>query len=123
MSQQQQLQAYDADTVPAARGEQRGIADQSNRSRRKRRSLDRSLGRVRRLMSPSADKDVDDQVDADQAAIVRLIFRDFVNGRSPKAIAEAMNAEGIPGPTGAAWSPSTIYGNYVRGTGILNNEL
>src|SRR5207244_7964882 len=27
------------------------------------------------------------------------------------------------GPFGGAWSPSTIYGNAKRGTGILNNEL
>lgn len=30
---------------------------------------------------------------------------------------------GIPGPRGAAWSPSTIHGHASRGTGILNNEL
>ena len=29
----------------------------------------------------------------------------------------------MPGPFGGAWSPSTIYGNPKRGTGILNNEL
>ena len=29
----------------------------------------------------------------------------------------------FPGPQGRAWGPSTIYGNWRRGTGILNNEL
>jgi hypothetical protein len=29
----------------------------------------------------------------------------------------------VPGPFGGPWSPSTIYGNAKRGTGILNNEL
>jgi site-specific DNA recombinase len=27
------------------------------------------------------------------------------------------------GPSGKAWGPSTIHGNWQRGTGILNNEL
>ena len=30
---------------------------------------------------------------------------------------------GIAGPAGRSWGPSTIYGNWQRGTGILNNEL
>ena len=42
---------------------------------------------------------------------------------SPKTIAKALNAEGMPGPIGTAWSPSTIHGHAGRGTGILNNEL
>lgn len=29
----------------------------------------------------------------------------------------------VPGPSGKAWGPSTINGNWRRGTGILNNEL
>ncbi len=29
----------------------------------------------------------------------------------------------MPGPRGKAWGPSTIHGNWHRGTGILNNEL
>jgi len=28
-----------------------------------------------------------------------------------------------PGPRGKPWGASTIYGNWLRGTGILNNEL
>lgn len=35
------------------------------------------------------------------------IFREFVAGISPKAMAKRLNAEGVPGPAGAAWSPST----------------
>jgi hypothetical protein len=34
-----------------------------------------------------------------------------------------LNAEGVRGPHGKTWGPSTIYGNWQRGTGILNNEL
>jgi site-specific DNA recombinase len=63
------------------------------------------------------------EIDLGEAAIVRRIFRTFVAGVSPKAIAKTLNAEGILGPRGLAWSPSTIHGNAGRGTGILNNEL
>jgi site-specific DNA recombinase len=58
-----------------------------------------------------------------EAAIVVRIFRDYAADVSPKAIAKALNCEGIRGPMGIAWSPSTIHGNPKRGTGILNNEL
>ncbi|MGO4910715.1 recombinase family protein, partial [Pseudorhodobacter sp. W20_MBD10_FR17] len=44
-------------------------------------------------------------------------------GLSPKKIAETLNAEGIPGPSGQTWGASTLHGNRERGTGILNNEL
>ena len=58
-----------------------------------------------------------------EAAIVRRIFEEFANGRSPRAIAQSLNKDGIPGPASRSWGPSTIYGNWRRGTGILNNEL
>ena len=68
---------------------------------------------------PRGNREIDDE----QAAIVRRIFAEYIAGRSPKAIAKSLNADGVAGPTGAAWSPSTINGNHARGTGILNNEL
>ncbi|MEE9587088.1 MAG: recombinase family protein [Hyphomicrobiaceae bacterium] len=37
--------------------------------------------------------------------------------------AQALNKEGILGPRGKSWGPSTINGNKARGTGILNNEI
>ena len=58
-----------------------------------------------------------------QAAVVVRIFRDYAKGVSPKAIAAALNREGVPSPRGKGWSQSTINGNRKRGTGILNNEL
>ena len=54
---------------------------------------------------------------------MRRIFAEFAGGSSPRAIAQRLNREGIPGPQGRTWGPSTIYGNWRRGTGILNNEL
>ncbi len=63
------------------------------------------------------------RINAAEATIVRRIFTDFADGRSPRGIAFALNAEGVAGPTGRSWGPSTINGNAARGTGILNNEL
>jgi len=44
-----------------------------------------------------------------------VVIRDTTKGM--------LNKDAIPGPSGAAWGASTIYGNWRRGTGILNNEL
>ena len=63
------------------------------------------------------------RINEGEAAIVRRIFQEFAQGRSPRAIAQSLNKEGIAGPAGRSWGPSTIYGNWQRGTGILNNEL
>ncbi|MEW8417747.1 MAG: recombinase family protein [Candidatus Thiodiazotropha endolucinida] len=65
----------------------------------------------------------DREINQEQARIVVRIFKDYVAGKSPKAIALQLNKEGIPCPSGKAWGPSTINGNRQRGTGILNNEL
>ena len=65
----------------------------------------------------------DRRIDPEEAEVVRRIFRDFAGGLSPRAISIALNREGLPGPSGKAWGPSTIYGNWRRGTGVLNNEL
>lgn len=63
------------------------------------------------------------EIEPGEAAIVDRIFREYVAGIAPKAIAKRLNHEGIAGPFGGTWSPSTIHGNSRRGTGILNNEL
>ncbi|MDK1494400.1 recombinase family protein [Sinorhizobium sp. 7-81] len=58
-----------------------------------------------------------------EANIVRRIFVDYLAGKSSRTIAMVLNSEGVPGPQGSEWGPSTIHGNPKRGTGILNNEL
>ncbi|NDR55684.1 recombinase family protein [Aliiruegeria sabulilitoris] len=65
----------------------------------------------------------DRTINEEQADIVRRIFQEYVDGHSPRAIAGRLNDEGIDGPRGRGWGMSTIYGNWRRGTGILNNEL
>ena len=62
-------------------------------------------------------------INEDEAATVRQIFNDYAAGKSPKAIAHALNRKNVPGPSGKGWGPSTINGNWRRGTGVLNNEL
>jgi site-specific DNA recombinase len=62
-------------------------------------------------------------IEPGEAAIVERIFREYVAGIAPKAIAKRLNHDGIAGPFGGTWSPSTIHGNPKRGTGVLNNEL
>jgi site-specific DNA recombinase len=58
-----------------------------------------------------------------EAAIVRRVFAEFAAGKSPRRIAVELNRDHIAGPRGGEWDASTINGNIVRGTGVLNNEL
>lgn len=63
------------------------------------------------------------KINGAEAAIVQRIFTDYLAGKSSRAIAMTLNREGVPGPQGKDWGPSTIHGNPKRGTVILNNEL
>lgn len=63
------------------------------------------------------------EVDAEEGAIVRRIFRDHVAGASPRTIASALNQEGIPGPGGGLWYDTSIRGRPTRSDGILRNAL
>jgi site-specific DNA recombinase len=62
-------------------------------------------------------------IEKKEAAIVRQIFVDYATGKSPRAIAAALNEQGVPGPRGGPWNASTINGSRQRRNGILNNEL
>jgi site-specific DNA recombinase len=71
------------------------------------------------------------EVDQAQATVVRRIFEMFSDGHSPRAIADALNRDGVPSP-GVSWKRehrrkrgwvgSAIHGNPARGLGILNND-
>jgi site-specific DNA recombinase len=63
------------------------------------------------------------QINEAEAAIVRRIFREFTDGKSPRAIARDLNAEGVPSPRGSLWMDTAIRGHATRGTGFINNEL
>jgi len=58
-----------------------------------------------------------------EAEIVRRIFEEYVDGRTPREIAYDLNNEGVSPPRGRSWNASTINGNMQRGTGITQNEL
>src|SRR5438067_10133206 len=51
----------------------------------------------------------DRSIDGGEAAIVVRIFEEFAAGKSPRAIAAALNRAGIPGPRKCRWGASTIY--------------
>jgi len=58
-----------------------------------------------------------------EAAIVRRIFDDYIRRQVFARHSLELNKEGVPGPQGSAWGPTTIHGNPKRGVGILNNQL
>ncbi|WP_237751485.1 recombinase family protein [Sphingobium sp. DC-2] len=62
-------------------------------------------------------------IDEEQAAIVRRIFREVATGRSTRAIAASLNAEGVPGPRGGEWRGSTIHGDRQRMNGLIQNQI
>jgi site-specific DNA recombinase len=62
-------------------------------------------------------------INSGEAKTVQRIFKEFADGRSPRAIAKQLNLEDIPGPGGRPWGDTTIRGQADRGTGILNNAL
>lgn len=78
---------------------------------------------IRRLDSEGELVRGEREIDEAQALVVNRVFREFAAGKSPRAIARDLNAEGIPGPTGKPWRDTSIRGDVRRGTGILNNEL
>ncbi|HRP27457.1 MAG TPA: recombinase family protein [Burkholderiaceae bacterium] len=62
-------------------------------------------------------------VDAAQAAVVVRIYEAFADGASTRAIAHALNAEGVPAPRGGTWAVSCIQGSAARGLGLLHAEI
>jgi hypothetical protein len=59
----------------------------------------------------------------EQAAIVQRIFTDYARGKPLRQIANQLNADAIPSPSGKRWRTSTLYADPARGTGILCNPL
>ena len=66
----------------------------------------------------------------EEALVIRRIFEEYANGRSPLHIAGALNADKIEAPRhkkknggSGHWKQNAINGNAARGTGILNNSL
>ncbi|MCC7415738.1 MAG: recombinase family protein [Acidobacteria bacterium] len=105
------------------------LADKTRRGLRGRVELGKSGGgacfgyRIIRTFKDGVVLTGEREIVLEEADIIRRIFKDYAAGISPKQIAKDLNREGLRGPRGALWGPSTIYGNPKRGTGILHNEL
>jgi DNA invertase Pin-like site-specific DNA recombinase len=63
------------------------------------------------------------EIDEGEAEVVRRIYTEYDDGRSPREIMKALIAEGVPGPRGKRWGLSTLLGNAKRLNGILCNPL
>ncbi len=61
------------------------------------------------------------EIENSVAAIVRRIFREYINGTSPYAICVALNTEGIPSPGGGKWTSGALTGSPAYADGILRN--
>jgi site-specific DNA recombinase len=59
----------------------------------------------------------------EEAAVVRRIFREFALGKSARAIANGLNAEGVPSPRGGRWCTNAVSGSRQRATGIIYNPI
>jgi site-specific DNA recombinase len=105
------------------------LADKTRRGLRGRVEAGKSGGgnsygyRVVRSLTDNGMATGEREIDVTQAAIVNRVFREYANGDSPKAIVKRLNAEGVRGPAGGPWGPTTIHGHVNRGTGLLNNRL
>lgn len=62
-------------------------------------------------------------VEPEAARWVRWIFEQYIDGRSPRAIAHELNHRAVPAPRGGTWALSALYGSPAKGSGILNNEI
>lgn len=58
-----------------------------------------------------------------EAAVIRRVFARYAAGDTPREIAAALNADGVPPPRGRFWRASVINGNRKRQNGILQNEV
>ena len=58
----------------------------------------------------------------EQAEIIRRIFREYIAGAVPRAIAARLNSEGIAAPRKSYWRASTINGHTKRRTGIFKTN-
>jgi site-specific DNA recombinase len=78
---------------------------------------------VRRVLDDRSVTTGEREIDAEQAAIIRRIFKEYTEGMAPRRIAARLNHEGVESPRGGQWNASTINGNRQRRNGILNNDL
>jgi DNA invertase Pin-like site-specific DNA recombinase len=59
----------------------------------------------------------------EKAVVIRRIYDEFIDGRTPSDIARDLNRDNIPSQRGKHWTPSTLTGHHGRGNGILQNPI
>ena len=62
-------------------------------------------------------------INEEQAHWVRWIFQRAANGHPYRHIVYELNAKGVPAPRGDSWAVSALYGNPLKGAGVVNNQL
>ena len=62
-------------------------------------------------------------IDAEDAHIIRRIFREYASGRSPGVIAQQLSVEGVRNARGRRWTRGAIWGDKRRCFGILHNRI
>jgi len=60
-------------------------------------------------------------IEPEQAKIVRRVYREYVDGKTPRQIVERLNAEGVPAPRGKDWNLYTILSGGSKG--MLGNPI
>jgi len=64
---------------------------------------------IESLLGYDKDEDGNLSINEEQAAVVRRIYRDFLEGWTPSEISRRLNTEGVPGVHGTVnWHPCTI---------------
>lgn len=67
--------------------------------------------------------DEGDDLRIGEAEVVRRIYRERLEGLSPRDIAAGLNRDNIPAPRGKKWNASTLNGSRNRRYGILRNSI
>jgi site-specific DNA recombinase len=105
------------------------LADKTRRGLRGRVELGKAGGgvsfgyRIVRRFENGVVSTGEREIVPEEAEVIRRIFKQYLAGAPPRQIAKDLNRDGLRGPRGSLWSPSTIHGNPKRGIGILHNEL
>src|SRR5882672_10399430 len=105
------------------------LADKTRRGLRGRVELGKAGGgvsfgyRIVRKFENGVVSTGEREIVPEEAEVIRRIFKQYLAGAPPRQIAKDLNRDGLRGPRGSLWSPSTIHGNPKRGLGILHNEL
>ena len=70
-----------------------------------------------------AGKKGEPEIAPEQADIVRRIFKEYVQGKSPRTIAADLSKDGIKSPAGGKWNYQTFIGGGCGRFGVLTNPI